>query len=246
MSVEFILLLMIVTFAYMIGAAIGFGSSVIFMTFSVLLFPLPKMVSVVVPLNLLICIYLVGRHHDGINSRLLLMRILPAVTLGLLAGFAVFRIADTAWMKPLFGTFVIVLAGFEVRRLVYRNASVRPPMNRHASNFWLLAGGVAQGLWVSGGPILGYWAGREIANKHEFRSTLSAVWLILNIFLLIGHLVAGRINSETAIWSMELAPGVLIGIIFGEMIHSKLPEHGFRIIINVILVFAGLAILIKS
>ncbi len=246
MSFEYAALFPIILIGYMVGAAVGFGSAIISLTFSVLLFPISLMVPVIVPLNIVICLYLAIRHRSGIDVQALIKRILPLTIAGMPLGLWLFGQAEAGWMKPLFGAFVLFLALFELYRHFHN-----PPQNlsdpkSKASGLWLLVGGVVQGLWVSGGPLIAYWASYSLPDKRVFRSTLSAVWLILNLILLIGHLTAGRIDSSTLMISLQLSPALALGIFIGEGIHNKLPERGFRIFVYSVLLFAGTAIMFKG
>lgn len=239
---------MVIVFgAYMIGSATGFGSAIITLTFAALLFPLDFVIPVIIPLNLIICAYLVLRHHDGIDYNLLLRRIIPLTLLGMPVGLLLYYATDVTSLKWAFGAFVLVLSLLEINYLVRRagNGALRPTASRQTI-LWLLGGGVIQGLWVSGGPLVAYWAGRNIADKKTFRSTLALLWLVLNAVLLITHLIGGTINADSARTSAILLPFLAAGIVLGEIVHSHLPERAFRIFVYVVLAFAGAAILLKG
>ena len=246
MGLEDLFLFIVITVGYMVGTAVGFGSAILSLTFGLLFFPLSLLVPVIVPLNLVICIYLVGRHRQGIDFKRLLKQILPLSMLGMPLGIWLFEHANADWMKPLFGVFVLFLAGFELWRIYKASGTTQEAPEEDASWLWLVGGGVAQGLWVSGGPLIAYWASRSLVTKGRFRSTLAAVWLILNIVLFVGHLAAGRIDQETSLLSMKLLPALLIGILLGEAVHNRLPERNFRTAVYIVLLFAGTAIILKG
>jgi uncharacterized protein len=244
---NFPILMIIVFVAYLIGATTGFGSAIIAMTFAVNFFPIDLLVPVVVPLNLAICSYLVIRHHRGIDKGLLLKKILPPVCIGLPVGFLLFNSVGTGDLKWAFGLFVLILSLCELWRTARakRDTLVRP-LSPVVSILWLLGGGIVQGLWVSGGPLVAYWASRTLPEKGAFRSTLSCVFLILNVLLFTSHLAAGRITLESLRTSLWLLPGVFLSILAGEWLHVKLEERGFRVVVYAVLVFAGAAIVVRG
>ena len=246
MEWERIFLFLVITAGYMVGTAVGFGSAILSLTFGLLLFPLSLLVPVIVPLNLVLCLYLAGRYRHGIDMRRLFGQILPLSMLGMPLGIWLFSHANAEWMKPLFGGFVLFLAGFELWKMHVNSRNSEELPSEKASPLWLIGGGVAQGLWVSGGPLVAYWASRTLPTKGEFRSTLAAVWLILNVVLFVGHLATGLIDRETSLMSMELLPALLVGIVAGEMIHDRLPERNFRKAVYIVLLFAGVAIVAKG
>jgi len=243
----FPLLAIIVFVAYQIGATTGFGSAVIAMTFAVNFYSIEKLIPLVVPLNVAMCSILVIRHHAGIRKRLLLRTILPPVCIGMPVGLLILTLADTAGLKWAFGLFVLLVSASELVRTAraHRDALIRP-LSPLASALWLLGGGIVQGLWVSGGPLVAYWAGRSLPEKGAFRSTLSCLFLVLNLLLLGIHAAAGRIDLTTPRESLPLLPAVLVGILSGEWLHARLPERGFRMVVFVVLVFAGASIVIRG
>jgi hypothetical protein len=237
----------IVAFAYFVGATTGFGAAIIVLTFAVHFFPITYLVPVVVPLNLLLSFYLSFRHYKNQDRRLLLRTILPMTCIGMPIGFAIFNWAHSENIKQAFGFFVLAIGLFEVVRFLRSKDDISMGlMTRTQTAFWLISGGIIQGMWVAGGPLVAYWAGRNIDNKATFRATLAGLWVLLNSILLVSHLATGTINLETAKGSAFLFPFVFIGLIAGEWMHEKLPEKAFRVVVYLILVFAGASILIRG
>lgn len=247
MDPRILLLMGIVLFAYLIGATTGFGSAIIALTIAVNFFPIDFLIPVIIPLNIVTCAYLVLRHRSGVNVNLLFRRILPLVGIGLFIGLIIFSTVETGKLKRGFGAFVLCISLFELFRLIRseKDLSVSSSSGK-GKGVWLLGGGIAQGIWVSGGPMIAYWAGRNILSKNEFRSTLCCLFLILNAVLLVCHLLAGRITPETARVSLFGIPFMAVGIALGEWLHVKLPERTFRIFVFAILVFSGASIAIRG
>ncbi|HPQ69056.1 MAG TPA: sulfite exporter TauE/SafE family protein [bacterium] len=217
------------------------------LTFAAIFFPLEYVIPLIIPLNLVLCIYLVARHHDGVDYALFLQKIIPLTLLGMPVGMVLYYMTEAASLKWIFGLFVLALSLLEIAHLMRRKQqSALHPTGMWPTIFWLLGCGVVQGLWVSGGPVAAYWAGRNIADKKTFRSTLSLLWIVLNVVLLITHLIAGTINVVSARASALLLPAVIVGIVLGEIIHTRLPERGFRLFVYLVLAFAGVAILLRG
>lgn len=247
MDIKLAILMGIVSMAYMVGATTGFGSAIIALTLAALIYPIEYVIPVIIPLNILATGYLILRHWSGIEKQTLVKKILPLTCLGMPVGFLIFTVTQAEKMKFAFGLFVICLAVFELIRLIRTNPEAPDkPLSKVGTIFWLFGGGVIQGLWVSGGPMLAYWAGRNIHDKGRFRSTLSSLWFILNIVLFIGHFIAGRINAPSAWTSAVLLPFLALGLAFGEFIHERIPEKKFRLLVSGVLVFTGAAIVIRA
>lgn len=238
----------IVTFAYFVGATTGFGSAIISLSLAVHLFPMDFVVPVIVPLNVLITLYLAIRHRASIDKKILFTRIIPLSLAGMPFGLLLYHTIDVDRWKWAFGLFVLFISIFELVRIFRekKRTDGPAPLSPLKTFIWLFSGGIVHGLWVSGGPLVAYWAGRNIPAKGEFRSTLMALWLALNVALLFSHLATGNITLESARWSGILLPFLFLGIGAGEWLHPRLPERGFRILVYAVLVFTGAAIVIRG
>ncbi|MFH1150214.1 MAG: sulfite exporter TauE/SafE family protein [Actinomycetota bacterium] len=237
------LLSLIILFAYMVGATTGFGGAMIAVALAVHLYSVEFLVPVLVILNLAISIYIVVRHHDGIESRKLFRFMLPLAALGLPVGIAIFSVAKTNTLNLVLGVFIICFSLFELVILLRPGGGIeRRPMSSAQGAFWLFLGGVMHGMYASGGGLVVYYAGRNIPDKKAFRSTLSALWLILNAVLLIVYLCIGKVTAEMAWVSLALLPVLVLGIVLGEWLHARLPERGFRILVFGVLLLAGISI----
>lgn len=249
MEPKLIFLFIMIAVATAAEAVAGFGSTIIALTICALFYPIDFLVPVLVPLNLVLSSYIVLRGWRSIDSRELLGRILPFAGAGLAAGIAVFTLLNGVWLKFVYGAFVLCLSSVELARM--RSArydapagDARLPVMKAAP--WLLLGGVIQGMYASGGPLIVYYASRAITDKTRFRSTLSTLWLVLNIFLMAGFLIKGKANAATFKVDIILAPALLIGIIAGDILHKKIQERAFRVFVYVLLTVAGFSLTVKT
>jgi uncharacterized membrane protein YfcA len=243
----FLALAAIVFLAYFIDATTGFGSSVVVLTLAVHFYELEKLVLIVIPLNIAIALYLVGRYRRFVDTRALFTFVIPLMLAGMPVGLAVFYLVGAEPLKMPFGVFVAAVAVGEVVRLLFFNADGRlRQLRRPWSLLWTFGGGVVHGLWASGGPLVVYWAGRTFEDKRVFRATLSAVWLIMNGLLLFVHLVGGRVTSDTLATSGVLLAPVAVGLVCGEWLHRYLPERSFKILVFSVLSLSGMSIVLSS
>lgn len=238
MDWPFLIVAVIVFFAFFTQAATGFGAGVISLTLSALLFPIDVLLTWIVPLIALICSYLLIRHHDHIDWKLLLRVILPCMGGGMLVGQYFFYSLDGDLLKPILGVVVIGLA---LRELL-RNADKQ---SRTPLLPWALAGGVIHGMFASGGPLLVYGLNAQPLDKAAFRSTLVVVWLVLALVLIASYIVSGKLTTA-ALPNIGILAAILpFSIIAGEKAHNHVPEATFKKAINVILIFCGVALLVR-
>jgi uncharacterized membrane protein YfcA len=234
------LLFCIVLGAFFTEAVAGFGATVLTVAFGATLLPLETLLPSFVPVNLMLSLAIVTRHHDAIDRRLLLRHIVPWMLVGLPVGLFMFRRMageHERALKLAFGCVVIGLATLELVRMA--RARTPRPLPRPAAAGLLALGGAIHGAWSSGGPMVVYVVGRNDLDKRRFRSTLATLWLTMGTLLFAGYLQSGAANAQTARISLGLLPAMLGGLVLGERAHTRIPQHRFRLAVAVVLLGAG-------
>ena len=240
---RFVILLAVVLLANVVEAVTGFGSTIIAVTICANFYPIDFLVPVLVPANLLMSGYIVGRHWRHISARILFGVILPFVGLGAAGGLYMFNVLGTDKLKLVFGVFVLVFSTFQLVRHVRMKEGEGPaPLDRVQSGLWLFGGGVMQGMYASGGPMVVYYASRVFHDKGTFRATLSCLWLIVNICMSVSYYFTGKMTPATLRTSALVLPCILLGIVIGELVHRWIPERTFRIVVYALLIVAGAAL----
>jgi hypothetical protein len=221
-----------------------------------------------VPVNMVLSAYLVLRHRDGVDGRFLLRRIVPFMALGLPAGLLLFRYSSGPLLKALFGVFVVALSAMELLRLgrAARAAGATPqgpgdgpgsddgapprptvrPLATAPAAVLLCLGGVIHGAFGTGGPMAVYVAGRQLTDKRVFRSTLSALWLLLNGVLVVTYALGGYLTVRSAKLSLVMLLPLAVGTVIGEWTHRRLKGRTFATLVFVVLLVAGLALALRS
>lgn len=237
-----LLLAVIVAVANTIEAVTGFGASIVALTLGGLLRPVPALIPVLVPLNVGLSAVIVLRHRGAVDRPLLLRRIVPYTGLGLVAGFTLFvGVGDHPEVILAYGIFVVALAGLRLWALA-REVAAGPearPEPGPRSPIWLVAGGVMQGLFAAGGPLVILYTSAALVDKAGFRATMSALWLILNVALSIGLWAHGDLTAATLRETAGLVPSLVIGVVAGEWLHRRVSPRGFRGAVFGLLLIAG-------
>ena len=239
---------LVVLTAYAVQTMIGFGSMILCVTLGALLMPLPQVLALAVPVSLLQTGYIITRHRSAIRFRLLLLEVLPLMVAG--AALSIWLLGDlkAPWLKPAFGGLVLVLS---LRELWTRLRRLRPQhaeaadVSKVAQTGALFGAGVVHGLFATGGPLLVYAIGRRKLSKGEFRSTVTAVWFVLNLALVVVYFRAGRLGGDMLAPLLTLVPAVGVGIVAGEVLHHKIDEERFRVVLFVLLAVAAIALILR-
>ncbi len=245
LELAFIVFALIVVAAYAVQTAIGFGSTLICVTFGAQLIGLQEVIHLVVPISFLQTGYIVLRHRDGIHWPLLLGRVLPLMAAGM--GFAFFLLTKVGgpWLGLAFGVMVLALSARDLHRLRAGDAVVDKPIPRPASIAALFGAGVVHGIYASGGPLLVYAIGREGLSKRVFRSTLSMVWIVLNTILVSRFVLAGDYDQSVIFDVLLLVPTVPVGVLVGEWVHHRVEERSFKMAVLALLIAAAISLILR-
>jgi hypothetical protein len=241
MDSTLIILAGIVLLAYTTQALAGFGSIIISVTLAAHFYPIEFLLPVVVPLDIMLNIYIISRHYTHVQVRLLIKTILPLMVVGLMIGIGLFQYIQGDILKMVFGVFVVLIS---VTQLIAigRGVDARNSLPPWASGLLIFLGGIAQGIYASGGPMVAYATGRLNLTKAAFRSTLCALWIMLNVMLVVSYLITGKMSAESFKYHLLLMPVVIAGLVLGERLHSRINEHQFKVFIYLILAMAGMSI----
>ena len=151
--------------AFCTEGAIGFGATVIAASIGAQLVPLDELLPAFVPVNMALSAYLLLTGVRSIAWRLLLVEIGPAVAIGAAVGLALFHLPAKGVFALAFGVFVTGLAILQLVRPATR------PLARVWRYLMLGIGGLAHGLFGTGGPMIVYVARRRVEDKGVFRAT---------------------------------------------------------------------------
>lgn len=220
----------------------GFGFNVVAVTLGSLLLPLETWLPVVITLNIPMTAWIAARNHRHIDWALVLRRVLPLMLLGGAAGLALVFALTGDGLKRLFGALVVVIAARELFKLL---RGTPPPANPRGATPWMLAAGVAQGMYGSGGPFLVHALARLQLGKAVFRASMIVVWLVLNVLLVIAYAAKGWWTPATGQQVLWLLPLLPVGIWLGNWLHVHAPERRFAIAVQGVLLAAGLALLLR-
>jgi uncharacterized membrane protein YfcA len=138
---------------------------------------------------------------------------------------------------PAYALFVIALAAVELRRRGAPASAPRAPLA------WLLAAGVAHGLFAASGPLVVYALSRALPEKRGFRATLAALWLVLNLALVAGYVARGALTADTLRASALMLAPMALGLLAGDALHRRLDGARFRTAVFGTMLAGGLTLL---
>lgn len=243
MGWEFALLGLFIGIAFTSESITGFGSIVIALALGSLLFPIPELLPILVPLSVFMSSALLVRFYRDIELRLLLHRIVPFMMVGMLLGIWLLQVLSGDALKAAFACLIIWFAAREWYKL-HHNIEPRPKPGWWQP-LWTVLAGITHGLFASGGPLLVYSLSSYRIAKANFRATLVCVWLGLNVTYTLIMWYQGAIQPYLGVISTYLP--VLVGAFFlGHFIHARINERQFKQLVYLLLIIAALAMLYST
>lgn len=233
-------LFLVALVAFTTEGAIGFGGTVLAASVGAQLAPLEVLLPAFVVVNLVLSAWLLGRDRDAIAWRLLATEVAPPVGVGAAVGLALFHVPGQSWLILGFSVFVIGLAIFQLAK------PGAGTLGRSPRLALLVLGGIAHGLFGTGGPMIVYVMRRRLSEKRAFRATLAVLWIVLNAALVANFASAHLYTHRTLEVMLVIALTVVPGLVLGAWIHQRLDPARFERAVWLLLLAAGLALAIRT
>lgn len=236
--IQKLLFYLVVLLTNAVQTATGFGGTVIAMAPSLKLLGADVAKPLLSALSFLVGAAVTLRARKHIDWRVF-SRIAVCMVAGLFLGMALMRWISFESFLPFYGVFLIAYALY---RLISRKESKSVPL--WAGVLIMLAAGVLQTLFLSGGALLVIYASAVLPDKERFRATISPVWVLLNAILLVQYVQKGMFTPEVlGIGAVSLLP-LALGILLGNWLHGKISQKLFMTICFLLLLINGVWILL--
>ena len=206
----------------------------------------------------LIAIWTYRRHADWP----LLGRLVVPVIVGIAVGGVFLAKAPTAWLKPVIGGIVVMMALIElVQRLRKYRASLRAPaasgsaagtpavtvagagapMDHRGGRgkaFGSMAGFTTM-VANSGGPVMSLYLLRADLGVIRFVGTFAWFFFVVNLIKLPVSLGLGLVQPTRAPLIVSLIPAILVGAVVGRWLIRRIPKPVFEWTILLVALASG-------
>ena len=273
-SIRIFLFLLVVFLANIMQAVTGFAGTVLAMPFSIILMGSDFSRVVLNILGLAASLGVVIINRKDINWKEVL-KVCVIMLIGMIAGYLILRYVDLSKQVLLLilAGFVLLFTGIgcyttfvkkngleeerptsqEGEVVVEEQAVVfRDPWYKEALLYALLViAGVVHGMYVCGGPLLIIYATKKFKEKHEFRSTLSMIWVVLNGVNLVRDIASGSIKALAT--SLETIAAAVMSIFMlgmavalGTFIAHRLNKNKFMIVTYVLMGVSAVSLILNA
>jgi uncharacterized membrane protein YfcA len=178
------------------------------------------------------------RYRQAINVREVL-RLGTASVLGIPVGLWALANVDESIIKPLLGVVVTAYAAY---RLIHPSG-LRMCSRRWAYPTGFVAGCLGGAYNTPGPPVIVYGSLRQWP-KEEFRAVLQTFFFPNAVLTVSSHYVTQHLT--TAVWTFYFyaAPALLLGVLVGSRVDSRLNRDRFRAIVTVMILLLGLTLIL--
>ncbi len=231
--VHYILFFITIFVSNIIQVITGFAGAMLAMPPSIHLIgvgPAKAIVSIVSGAS---CVYVTIRDWKDIDRKELL-KILALMGTGMFVGIRLFYLCRLNILLKIYGAIIILIA---IKKLFVKREMQLPSWILYLC---LLLAGMIHGMFISGGSFLVVYAVWALKGKEKFRATVSAVWVVLNSFLLYDHYQAGYFTAETGkILLIAIIP-FFMAVWLGSRLAKKISAEKFLLLTYILLLISGL------
>lgn len=225
--------------AYIVRGIAGFGSGLIAVPLLALFFPLQMVVPIVVLLDY------IGSVGQGFRNRKLIawrdqLPLIPFTLIGVAVGLSLLQSLSSAVLAQALGIFIMLYAIYQLLPL---------PVLRGSRLFAVPAGalgGVVGTVFGTGGAFYIIYLGLRGLDKSALRATFAINFIIDGGIRLAGYATFGFFDKTALIFIGCALPITLVALFLGGRVHSNIAPRTFTRLISGLLLFSGMALLLKQ
>jgi uncharacterized protein len=223
---------------YLVLGITGMGSALVVVPLLARQWPLPEVVVLAILLDIP-----ASMLHGGLNLPHVrwreLVRLVPGLVAGTLAGLWLLGTLDKRWPLFALGVYVVIVG--------LRALRPHAPSNPADPRWSLLAGllaGLINVMFATAGPVVVAWLQRRIADVQGLRASVPVVMVLAGSIAITVLASAGRVDPQLMgpRWLAAL-PVALLGVVLGNRIAARIPPLGMRRVLALLLTISGLSLM---
>ena len=222
----------------------GFAGTVLAMPFSVMLEGYDVARPILNILGIAASLFIVIKEYRHINIKEF-RKMAGVMLLGIIGGLYLKELVSgsPSVIYKILGTIVVVFSIISAGRFFRKKDG--SPIPGWLAFILLIISGVVHGLFVCGGPVLVTYASTKLKDNSEFRSTVSAVWLVLNSIIFVQDIMSGTFVKSTVYLTLVSLAVLALSLVIGNLIFKKMSRNVFLVLTYVLMFISGVTLLIK-
>lgn len=220
---------------FFIESIVGFGGGLIAYSILGFFIDLKTMVLAGIYIGTCSSLYIFFSDYKSFDKKIY-FNSFPIVFFGTIFGVFIFSSLSSELLSIGFGALLLLLS---VKTFFFDNF-ILPKLFK---NKLIFIGGIAQGVFGTGGPFFINALKKDFQNKSSIRTTMAVFFASFNIIRLIQLFIQKELHFnffKPLFWT--IIP-VFIAIKLGHIIHVKINDNFFKKLIAIITFFAGIKFL---
>lgn len=238
------LFLIVVFLTNIIQCITGFAGTVLAMPASIMLVGYGVAKPVLNVLGAAASVGVVATNRKSVNKKEFLK-----ITLIMLSGIVVgVFISDhfSQYASILYRVLGVTVISVAVMNMIkFFKKSEEKELPKPVGIILLVLSGLIHGIFDCGGPLLVVYAAAKMKKSDELRSTLSAVWIVLNSVIMLHDIVDGYFVSSTLALTAVSMLVLLLALFIGNAISRKLSRNAFLVLTYVLMLISGVSLFLK-
>lgn len=207
------------------------GSGTIAVAVFAAVLPAKQSTGTILLLLILADLFAIVMYRRDVNWRALL-RLAPAVLVGVLLGVVFLALADDVWVKRTIGVILLaVIAVTLLRRWLVRSATAPDRPHRLAAATYGTLGGFTTMVANAAGPVMSMYFLAARFSVKEFLGTAAWFFFLVNVSKVPFSAGLGLITGPGLLIDLLLAPLVVAGALFGRWWAGRLDQILFERIV---------------
>lgn len=212
------------------------GSGTIAVAVFAAVLPARQSTGTILLLLILADLFAIVIYRRDVNWRALL-RLAPAVLVGVLLGVVFLALADDVWVKRTIGVILLaVIVVTLLRRWLVRSATAPDRPHRLAAATYGTLGGFTTMVANAAGPVMSMYFLAARFSVKEFLGTAAWFFFLVNVSKVPFSAGLGLITAPGLLIDLVLAPLVVTGALFGRWWANRLDQKLFERIVIVVTV----------
>jgi hypothetical protein len=245
-----ILLFLTVMMGFTVSGLVGFGGNVLAMPILSMVF---SMKDIVLAFAAVSFVNSTGRFIQY-RKNIVWRRFIPLCVFmfsGSAVGMIIYRMLPENELKLILGIFIILMAIYNT--VCKETVILKPDEGKETKaecifyHVILLLGGLMQGAFVCGGPLLVIFCNRYFGYKRDFFMGMEWGLVFLNsIIIMANNLVSDSYHGEVIVMSVVGIFALVGAFILSGWLSKRISDRGLHKGINIVLLISGISISVQA
>lgn len=189
--------------------------------------PAKQSTGTILLLLILADLFAITMYRRTVNWRTLL-RLAPAVVVGILLGVVFLAVASDVWVKRTIGVLLIAVIVITLLRRRFAAPAADQGSHRVAAATYGTIGGFTTMVANAAGPVMSMYFLAARFSVKEFLGTAAWFFAIINLFKVPFSAGLGLITPSGLLLDLVLVPAVVAGALLGRWIAGRIPQRAFE------------------